>query len=565
MPQSSKRGGGRRTPPRKQRQSRSERSEHMTGSRAAHSPEQGSRLQGRTRTAKALIIGINQYGGPPNDLTSCTVDADAVARLIEKRYGFDELRTLQDDEATIERVEEELEWLAEESRLGDARLVYFSGHGATRLRGGVMEECLVLSDGFLESDLFAEKTAAVPPGALTVIIDASFTGGPEAYAGSAGATAELELVRVKTWVPVADEEQGEGEGNEETLGGDFRKVTGYRRFGCAPTSSRGTGALELNALLLTASREAEPAVSHTSRTEGHSAFTYALIQSIERIGPTSTTTDVVAATSAQLRALGVRHTPRVLEPPVPGDLRLRRFLTLEPVTAAESLRFMSEPRFWEGVLAAGAPQPNTAWAVSRKEGELMSTAFQPMTGGYQTPFGTTQQSFGAGSQLSGEELQRVVPALAPVLAAVIPALVPPIVNAILTQQRNGPMGVFGQGGATGQFGQSGHFGAQQPYPGAGAIGGQYGQYGQYGAEVQQVLPALAPVLANVLPTIVPQIVQAVLAQQRQQTGWGSNTPFQGAGNTQFGGTDLWQTVSQSVNDALQRIGVNQMSPSGGRM
>ena len=86
----------------------------------------------------------------------------------------------------------------------------------------------------------------------------------------------------------------------------------------------------------------------------------------------------------------------------------------------------------------------------------------------------------------------------------------------------------------------------------------------YGADVQQVLPVLAPVLANVIPTIVPQIVQAVLTQ-RHTSGWGANTPFQGAGTPSFGGADLWQTVSQSVNDALQRIGVNQGAPTAGRI
>ncbi|HSA57793.1 MAG TPA: caspase family protein [Gemmatimonadaceae bacterium] len=516
-------------------------------------------MQGRaTTTAKALIIGIDQYGGPPNDLTSCTADADAVARLLEERYGVDELHTLNDDEATLARVEEELEWLAEESRTGDRRLLYFSGHGGTRLKHGVMEECLVLHDGLLETDHLVARLAALPSGALTVILDASFTGGPETYVQDpTRATAELELVRTKTWVPVADESPGaeEEEGAEQGLGGDYRKVTGYRRFGCAPTSTRGPGALDFGGLLVTASHEGEPAVANTSKTSGLSAFTHALLQSIEQLGVTSTATNVLATTAARLRALGVRQTPRLLESPVPGDLRLRRFLTLDPVSATESLRFMSEPRFWEGVLAAGAPQPTTAWAVSRKEDDLMSTAFQPMTGGYQSPFGTTQQSFGGGQQLSPEELQRVVPAIAPVLATVIPALVPAIVNAIVTQQRNGPMGGFGLGGAAGQFG------FQQPYGGAG-FAGQYG-----GEQLQQVLPILAPVLANVIPNIVPQIVQAILTQ-RQQTGWGGGTPSFGAGGGAGffgGGQDLWQTVSQSVNEALQRIGLHQMTPATGRV
>lgn len=581
--------GARSRASRKQRQSRTTRGEHTrdehtNGSGGTQSSDVSERMRGRaTATAKALVVGIDQYGGAPNDLTACAVDADAISRVLEEQYGFDEVRALRDDEATVERVEEELQWLAEESRVGDRRVVYFSGHGFTQLRDGLMEECLVLSDGFLESDRFAEHVAEIPPGVLTVILDASFTGGPEAYiADSSGGNAELELARVKTWVPVGEEEVGDA----VTEGGEPRKVTGYRRFGCAPATTRGaasyqasrltpesvTGAVwggqssrlarpgepEIPGLLLLASLESEPAVANTSKTDGLSAFTYALIQTIERLGHTATAAEVIAATAYRLQTLGVRQTPRAIESSRTGDLRFRRLLSTQRAAAAESLRFISEPKFWEGVLAAAASQ-STTWAASRREGDVMTAAYQPMTGSQQTPFGTTQQPFGATnlgatSPLSPDELQRIVPALAPVLASIVPALVPPIVNAIVTQQRQGGLGALGwDGGAQGAFGHV------PSYLGANA-------YGQHSEEVQRMLPTLAPVLANVIPAIVPQILQNVLMQQRQTQGWGT-TPYQtqGFGQTGHGvNPELWQIVSQGVNSALQRIGVPQQGFTGGR-
>lgn len=599
--------GARSRASRKQRQSRSDRSEQGGGTGGMQSSDASERMRGRaTATAKAVVIGIDQYGGPPNDLTCCAVDVDAISRVLEEPYGFDEIRALRDDEATVERVEEELQWLAEESRVGDRRVVYFSGHGSTQLRDGLMEECLVLSDGFFESERFAERVAEIPPGVLTVILDTSFTGGTEAYVGDPAGAAELELARVKTWVPVGEEETAE----TVTEGGEPRKVSGYRRFGCAPTTTRGTaspqaapgtgtvtswgsassrlarpGEPEIHGLMLLASLESEPAVANTSKTDGLSAFTYALIQSIEQLGPAATASEVIAAAGHRLRMLGVRQTPRAIESSRTGDLRFRRLLSTQRATAAESLRFISEPRFWEGVLAAAASQ-STTWAASRREGDVMTAAYQPMTGSQQqSPFGTTQQQFGASGlgtsplgtshlgtshlgatqQLSPEELQRVVPALAPVLASIVPALVPPIVNAIVQQQRQqgggSGTGAFGwDGGAQGGFGQQGGFGGLQQYLGAGA-------YGQ-SEEVQRMLPALAPVLANVIPAIVPQILQNVLMQQRQTQGWGTtpSSQTQGYGQQQSGygvNPELWQIVSQSVNSALQRIGINQ-GQMGGR-
>jgi hypothetical protein len=92
-------------------------------------------------------------------------------------------------------------------------------------------------------------------------------------------------------------------------------------------------------------------------------------------------------------------------------------------------------------------------------------------------------------------------------------------------------------------------------------------------DVQRLLPVLGPVLANVLPAVVPQIVQSIVAQQRgglpwggqqlggQQLGLGPQGLFGQPGV--FGSPDLTQSITQSVHEALHRIG-GQSPTMGGR-
>src|SRR5215813_2756908 len=47
-------------------------------------------------TRKALVVGINDYGGPPNDLPSCVNDANAITQLLQSKHGFKEVHTVRD-------------------------------------------------------------------------------------------------------------------------------------------------------------------------------------------------------------------------------------------------------------------------------------------------------------------------------------------------------------------------------------------------------------------------------------------------------------------------------------
>ncbi|HEX7021682.1 MAG TPA: caspase family protein, partial [Trueperaceae bacterium] len=559
----------------------------------------------RMGTRRALVIGIDDYGGPPNDLPSCGNDSDAVGQLLQTTYGFTDVRVLRDGDATAARVNDELEWLLADASPADRFVLYFSGHGYTRLEDGALEEFLVLHDDLLDDRELVSRAQNLPPGALTLILDAGFSGGPEALIlESTGATPEVEVARVKSWQPPPEAAARD----QAFTSAGSQRISSFRRFGCSPTTSRaaiarlfagtpgaarmplaplgmqvsgiqfsgmpvsgmpsfgtawpGTpatgasdegGQLELEGLLITACHETETALASTSGTDGLSAFTYSLLKAAEQAGPTASVMEVLAATDANLKANGFRQTPLVLERPLPGDLELRRFLTLESTMAGgDVLALLSDPQFWETVLSTMVPQRHPSGAVSTQEVRPMATMYQTPQNTYQTPLGGFQQGLGTAQQPSLEDIQRIAPVLGPILANVLPAVLAPIISNMYGQQKMNPAGGFG--------------GAFQP---------TFGATGMQTApeEIQRLLPVLGPVLANVLPAVVPQIVQSIVAQQRgglqwggqqlggQQLGVGPQGPFGQPGI--FGSPDLTQSITQSVHEALHRIS-GQSPTMGGR-
>jgi|LSQX01.3.fsa_nt_gb hypothetical protein len=78
----------------------------------------------------ALIIGINDYGNPKNNLNCCVNDANKVASLLE--FNDDGSRNfsiikLLDEEATYDNIEEKIKVVFNND--SDISIFYFSGHG----------------------------------------------------------------------------------------------------------------------------------------------------------------------------------------------------------------------------------------------------------------------------------------------------------------------------------------------------------------------------------------------------------------------------------------------------
>jgi hypothetical protein len=93
---------------------------------------------------KALIVGINKYPDPQNDLHGCINDINDVAEYLVdvKHFDMADVRLLADDRATKAAILERLNWLVSGAKAGDQLFYHFSGHGAqmaTRSKTGELD------------------------------------------------------------------------------------------------------------------------------------------------------------------------------------------------------------------------------------------------------------------------------------------------------------------------------------------------------------------------------------------------------------------------------------------
>ena len=141
---------------------------------------------------KALLVGLNDYPGKMDDLSSCIEDIKAWQSVLLGKFSFakEHVCLLANQEATKKNVVSGLHWLTSNVRSGDVLVFVYSGHGTTfEEREGVghpdelKDEGLVLYDSkrwcdMLIDDDLSELFCDVPAGAsLTVVCDACYSGG----------------------------------------------------------------------------------------------------------------------------------------------------------------------------------------------------------------------------------------------------------------------------------------------------------------------------------------------------------------------------------------------------
>ena len=139
---------------------------------------------------KALLVGINRYPDPGNELKGCVNDVRQMADTLQSRYGFPgdgNLRILTDAHATTKAILDGLAWLTAGASPGDSLVFHYSGHGSqVPDRNGDettdrLDEILCPYDldwdHPLTDDDLAAACAGVPQGALlTVILDCCHSG-----------------------------------------------------------------------------------------------------------------------------------------------------------------------------------------------------------------------------------------------------------------------------------------------------------------------------------------------------------------------------------------------------
>jgi hypothetical protein len=118
---------------------------------------------------RALLIGINEYSNPNNNLRWCVNDIRGIgSKLIDCGY---EVITIENDAATKEMIFEQIRKLKEWSKGNSEPLIYFSGHGWYRdnIQGIVAHDCLI-ADYELKLALSGMK------GYLRLFFDSCFAG-----------------------------------------------------------------------------------------------------------------------------------------------------------------------------------------------------------------------------------------------------------------------------------------------------------------------------------------------------------------------------------------------------
>ena len=82
---------------------------------------------------KALLVGINKYPDPRNELRGCVNDIIDMEHFISetnKIYAKENIKKLTNREATKKGIVTQIQWLLEGAQPGDQLLFHYSGHGA---------------------------------------------------------------------------------------------------------------------------------------------------------------------------------------------------------------------------------------------------------------------------------------------------------------------------------------------------------------------------------------------------------------------------------------------------
>ncbi|MGA7179830.1 MAG: alkaline phosphatase family protein [Thiobacillaceae bacterium] len=98
---------------------------------AAAAPQSPAVIRTMKTTHRALLVGINDYPDPKNQLHGCVNDTFLVSSVLQDLgVEAEEIRLVLDDRATRSGILSRLEWLMDGVRPGDTRIFFYSGHGA---------------------------------------------------------------------------------------------------------------------------------------------------------------------------------------------------------------------------------------------------------------------------------------------------------------------------------------------------------------------------------------------------------------------------------------------------
>lgn len=148
---------------------------------------------------KALIVGINRYQNPANNLNGCEPDAvDTYDTLLINGFPRTQRKLLLNEKATKNNIMQQLDKLVDDTERGDVRVFYYSGHG-TQIDDADGDETDVIDEALCPHDISFDNGTYIiddelheifsklhPQASCDVIFDSCFSGSATRSLGNSG-------------------------------------------------------------------------------------------------------------------------------------------------------------------------------------------------------------------------------------------------------------------------------------------------------------------------------------------------------------------------------------------
>lgn len=308
---------------------------------------------------KALLVGINDYPNPENQLNGCVNDVFRMSEVLQE-IGYDpsEIKVVLNERATSQNLRRMMDWLLQDARDGDVRFFFYSGHGAqipsANLEGDDndhLDECLVTYDfDWKRENAYTDKEFLKSYSKLSygvnfiTVLDCCHSGGMTRDAGFKArglnppddirhrtikwdstremwVSRELKLAQEKLFAKNTNESYrklytGE-EGGTQRFGRAISLWSDVEQYGVTKKKYGTIG--PYMPLLIEACREKEYSYEYKHGVSSFGAFTYSLTTILRQLNRGKknkkvTFAELVELTSVQLKELGYAQTPQLVGP-----------------------------------------------------------------------------------------------------------------------------------------------------------------------------------------------------------------------------------------------------------
>ncbi len=264
---------------------------------------------------KALLVGINKYPDPQNELRGCINDILDMEYFISesnKVYAKQNIKKLTDKQATKKEIVSQIKWLLEGAQPGDQLLFHYSGHGAQtptltpQLESDGLDEiiCPYNFDGSNPTTLrdkeFAQLFAGIPKGVHFVWISDSCHA--EDLSRNPQMAGETQYRYFHALAPMYAGMVNEQRENEEIL----NEVNEAMAYEASPIITA-----PLNGALLSACASHELSADAYINNRFNGAFTHYLIKNLMQYSDSKTMQAIIQLVNMDLDKNGYDQNPEV--------------------------------------------------------------------------------------------------------------------------------------------------------------------------------------------------------------------------------------------------------------